>query len=77
MVDSKGILGKHREDIEAKKDKYAEKWHLCQTTNNEGRQGEIKEAMDEHNEDTKEQQCNVGIGDHHGWDFWNAGIYDN
>ncbi len=44
-VDSKGILGKHREDIKAKKDQYAAKWHLCQTTNKEGRSGGIGEAM--------------------------------
>ena len=46
MVDSKGILGKHREDIEAKKDQFKEKWHLCKTTNSDGRQGGIKEGME-------------------------------
>ncbi len=46
MVDSKGILGLHRDDIEAKQGQFAEKWHLCQTTNQEGRQGGIKEAME-------------------------------
>ena len=45
MVDSKGILGSHREDIEAKKDQFKEKWNLCQITNIEGRQGGIPEAM--------------------------------
>ncbi len=45
LVDSGGILGTHREDIEAEKDCYAEKWHLCQTTNAEGRVGSIPEAM--------------------------------
>ena len=44
-VDSQGILGKHREDIKAKQDLYKDKWRLCQTTNPEGRQGGIEEAM--------------------------------
>lgn len=46
MVDSKGILGLHRDDIETKQEQFAEKWHLCQITNQEGRQGGIKEAME-------------------------------
>ncbi len=45
MVDSTGILGPHREDIEEQKETYAEKWHLCRTTNQEGRKGGIAEAM--------------------------------
>src|SRR4030066_73356 len=45
MVDSKGILGKHRRDLEMRKAEYVDKWHLCQTTNAEGRQGDIAEAM--------------------------------
>jgi malate dehydrogenase (oxaloacetate-decarboxylating) len=45
MVDSKGILGLHRKDIEQKKDEYAEKWKLCQTTNSEGRQGNTEKAL--------------------------------
>ena len=44
-VDSKGILGKHREDIEAKKEQYVDKWRLCQQTNAEGRSGSIGDAM--------------------------------
>jgi malate dehydrogenase (oxaloacetate-decarboxylating) len=46
MVDSKGILGLHRKDIEQKKDEYAEKWHLCQITNSEGRQGNTEKALE-------------------------------
>lgn len=46
MVDSQGILGKHREDIEAKKDLYVDKWRLCQETNQEGRSGGIGQAME-------------------------------
>jgi len=45
MVDSKGILGKHRRDLEMRKAEYVDKWHLCQTTNAEGREGDIAEAM--------------------------------
>lgn len=45
MLDSKGILGKHRKDLEMRKAEYVDKWHLCQTTNAEGRQGDISEVM--------------------------------
>ncbi|HLE14381.1 MAG TPA: NADP-dependent malic enzyme [Anaerolineales bacterium] len=45
MVDSKGILGKHRRDLEMRKAEYVDKWHLCQVTNAEGRQGEIPDAI--------------------------------
>ena len=44
-VDSKGILGRHREDIEAKKEQYVDKWRLCQQSNAEGRKGGIGEAL--------------------------------
>jgi malate dehydrogenase (oxaloacetate-decarboxylating) len=45
MVDSKGILGKHRNDLEMRKAEYVDKWRLCQSTNAEGREGNIPEAM--------------------------------
>jgi malate dehydrogenase (oxaloacetate-decarboxylating) len=45
MVDSKGILGKHRTDIEQRKAEFFEKWKLCQSTNADGRQGGIPESM--------------------------------
>ena len=45
MVDSRGILGKHREDLELRKAEYVDKWRLCQITNTEGRQGGIADAM--------------------------------
>jgi malate dehydrogenase (oxaloacetate-decarboxylating) len=45
MVDSKGILGTHRRDLELRKAEYVDKWHLCQITNREGRQGDIPDAM--------------------------------
>lgn len=45
MVDSRGILGKHRSDLEQRKTEFVDKWRLCQVTNAEGRQGDIAEAM--------------------------------
>ena len=45
MVDTKGILGKHRKDIEMRRAEFVDKWRLCQTTNAEGRSGNIPEAM--------------------------------
>jgi malate dehydrogenase (oxaloacetate-decarboxylating) len=45
MVDSKGILGKHRDDLELRKAEYVDKWRLCHSTNAEGRQGDIPDAM--------------------------------
>jgi malate dehydrogenase (oxaloacetate-decarboxylating) len=45
MVDSKGILGKHRKDLEMRKAEYVDKWKLCQSTNLEGREGAIPDAI--------------------------------
>ena len=45
MVDSKGILGKHRKDLEMRKAEYVDKWKLCNITNAEGREGGIPDAM--------------------------------
>jgi malate dehydrogenase (oxaloacetate-decarboxylating) len=45
MVDSKGILGTHRKDLEMRRAEFVDKWRLCQVTNAEGRQGDIPEAM--------------------------------
>lgn len=45
MVDSKGILGKHRKDIEMRKAEYKDKWKLCNITNEEGREGNIPDAI--------------------------------
>ncbi|MEJ2599326.1 MAG: NADP-dependent malic enzyme [Anaerolineales bacterium] len=45
MVDSKGILGKGRKDLEKRRAEYVDKWRLCQITNAEGREGGIPEAM--------------------------------
>jgi len=45
VVDSKGILHKGRHDVELRKAEFIDKWKMCQTTNAEGRQGGIPEAM--------------------------------
>src|SRR5213594_3172528 len=45
LVDSKGIVGRHRTDVEAARSEFAEKWELDQMTNGEGRVGGIPEAM--------------------------------
>jgi malate dehydrogenase (oxaloacetate-decarboxylating) len=45
LVDSKGILGLHRNDIELRRAEYVDKWKYCQITNKDGRQGGIEEAM--------------------------------
>jgi len=45
MVDSKGILGSFRKDLERRKAEFVDKWRLCQITNKEGREGGIPEAM--------------------------------
>lgn len=45
MVDTRGILGKHRVDLREKRTIYKEKWHLCEITNAEERKGDIAEAM--------------------------------
>ena len=45
MVDSKGILGKHRKDLYMRRAEYVDKWHLCQVTNEEGREGGIADAL--------------------------------
>jgi len=45
IVDTKGILGKFRKDLELRKAEYVDKWRLCQITNAEGREGGIPEAM--------------------------------
>jgi malate dehydrogenase (oxaloacetate-decarboxylating) len=45
LADSKGIVGRHRTDVEAARDEFAEKWELAQLTNGEDRVGGIPEAM--------------------------------
>ena len=45
VVDSKGILGKHRKDLEMRKAEYKDKWKLCNITNAQGREGDMPEAI--------------------------------
>ena len=45
MVDSKGILGAHRRDLMLRRAEYVDKWHYCQITNGDNREGGIAEAM--------------------------------
>ncbi len=45
IVDSKGILHKGRKDLELRKAEYVDKWKFCQITNEEGREGDIEDAM--------------------------------
>jgi malate dehydrogenase (oxaloacetate-decarboxylating) len=45
LVDSKGIICKHRSDLEALSKDYVEKWELAQTTNIEDRHGGIPDGM--------------------------------
>jgi len=44
MLDSRGILGTHRSDLERRRYEFPEKWELCERTNRERRQGGIAEA---------------------------------
>jgi malate dehydrogenase (oxaloacetate-decarboxylating) len=45
MVDTKGILGLHRKDLEMRKAEYKDKWKLCNITNAQKREGDIPDAM--------------------------------
>jgi malate dehydrogenase (oxaloacetate-decarboxylating) len=46
MVDSRGILCIDREDLKADRLAYREKWHLCEITNADCREGGIPESME-------------------------------
>ncbi len=45
QLDSKGILSRDRKDADVLKEKYPEKWHICETTNAKNLQGDIPVAM--------------------------------
>ncbi len=45
IADSRGLLGKDRADVEARRTEFAAKWRFCQITNGEGRRGGPAEAM--------------------------------
>ncbi len=46
MIDSRGILGRDRKDLEMRKAEYVDKWKLCQITNGDNRSGGIAEGME-------------------------------
>ncbi|MBN2554272.1 MAG: NADP-dependent malic enzyme [Spirochaetales bacterium] len=46
VVDSRGILGRHRRDLEQRRYEFPEKWSLCERTNREQREGGIAEAAE-------------------------------
>jgi malate dehydrogenase (oxaloacetate-decarboxylating) len=45
VVDSRGILGPHRSDIEARKDDFIRKWEFCNSTNEEQIEGDLEKAL--------------------------------
>ncbi len=45
MVDSKGILGKHRKDLFKRRTDYVQKWELCRLTNDEEVEGDMAESL--------------------------------
>jgi len=45
VVDSKGILHQGRKDLEERREEFADKWKLCQTTNTEKKTGGLTEAI--------------------------------
>jgi malate dehydrogenase (oxaloacetate-decarboxylating) len=45
MLDSKGILGKHRSDLYNRRSEYIQKWRMCQMTNKDELQGDPATAL--------------------------------
>ena len=45
MIDSKGILGKHRADLYQRRAEYVQKWKMCTITNREEKEGNLEEAL--------------------------------
>jgi malate dehydrogenase (oxaloacetate-decarboxylating) len=45
MVDSLGILGKHRGDLFIRRHEFVDKWRLCGLTNADERRGDISDAL--------------------------------
>jgi len=46
MVDIKGILGTHRDDLEKRRAEFVDAWRLCNITNKDDRRGGIPEALE-------------------------------
>jgi malate dehydrogenase (oxaloacetate-decarboxylating) len=45
MLDSKGILGKHRQDVFLRRAEFIQKWHMCMLTNREELKGDLETAL--------------------------------
>jgi malate dehydrogenase (oxaloacetate-decarboxylating) len=45
VVDSRGLLGKHRGDIYLNRAQYVQKWRLCESTNRDGIEGDLETAL--------------------------------
>ncbi len=45
MLDSKGILGKHRTDLYQRRAEFVAKWHICEITNPKEMKGELRDAL--------------------------------
>ncbi len=45
MIDTKGILGKHRRDIFDRRNEFVQKWKMCQITNKDELQGDLPTAL--------------------------------
>ncbi len=45
MVDSRGILGKHRRDVYIRRAEFVQRWYMCQVTNYEEIEGDIETAL--------------------------------
>jgi len=45
QCDSKGILHRDRQDRDVLKERFKEKWHICETTNKDGVVGDVPDAM--------------------------------
>jgi malate dehydrogenase (oxaloacetate-decarboxylating) len=45
FVDSRGIMGEYRDDLSADRERFPQKWNLCQITNSEEREGDTAAAL--------------------------------
>jgi len=45
MLDTKGILGKHRSDLYQRRAEFVQKWRMCETTNREEVKGDLETAL--------------------------------
>jgi malate dehydrogenase (oxaloacetate-decarboxylating) len=45
MIDSRGVLGKHRNDIYVRRNEFVQKWRMCLITNGAKMQGNVEDAL--------------------------------